>query len=215
MKAIAIFDIDGTVLPEGSAERYLLRYLSARGEVGIHNAVSFVGRFLLTLPTSWLMATKGNKFYLRGKSQRRIEQLAEACFYEEIAPRISRLARQKIEEHRDSGLEIVLLSGTLDVLLRHFQTHLRADHAHGATLEAAGGRYTGRISGVYPYGASKAKVVRTCYGSGSYDLSASYAYADHLSDLEFLELLGHPAVVNASSRLIRNAKRKGIGAVLF
>lgn len=214
-KAIAVFDIDGTVLKDSSSERIFVRYLLVRGELNMFNVINYVKHFLVTFPRNWVLATKGNRFYLKGKSSHRIEKLAEEYFRNEIIPKISDVARRKIEEHRTCGLEIVLLSGTPDVLLRCFQEYLKADRAHGSTLRVSDGRYTGDICGIYPYGRAKAEIVHTYYGSGSYDLSASYAYADCISDFDFLELFGHPALVNSTPRLKAKAKRKGINTVLF
>jgi HAD superfamily hydrolase (TIGR01490 family) len=214
-KAVAVFDIDGTLLSGSSAERIFIQHLMSRGELSLVNAARFLKHLVVTLPRNWAMATKGNRFYLRGKSSRHIEELAGECFRRDIVCRISALACRKIEEHRASGLEIILLSGTLDVLLRLFQEYLEADHAHGSTLEVSGGRYTGAVCGVYPYGRGKAEIVRTEYGGGSYDLSASHAYANHVSDFEFLRLFGHSALVNPSPRLSAIAKARGIGTVSF
>ena len=161
------------------------------------------------------MATKGNRFYLKGKDSARIEQLAEECFREEIVPRVSDVARGKMEEHRVNRLEIVLLSGTPDVLLRCFQEYLRADHAHGSTLTVVEGRYTGGLSGPYPYGRAKAEIVKAQYGPEAYDLSASYAYADHSSDFEFLRLFGHPTLVNPNPQLAAKAREMGMRTAQF
>lgn len=214
-KTVAVFDIDGTLLKGSSAERIFIRHLISKGELSVVNRAHLLKHFLATFPYNWTMATKGNKFYLEGKNSNRIEELGKECFHEEIAPKISDVARRKIEEHRTCGLEIVLLSGTLDVLLSCFQEYLNADRVHGSTLRIEDGRYTGEICGIYPYGSAKAEIVRANYSPDSYDLSASYAYANHVSDLEFLELFGHSALVNPTSRLITRAKRKGIDMVFF
>ena len=214
-KAIAVFDIDGTVLSDTSAERIFVRYLLARGALNVLNGAHFVKHFLTTFPRNGPMATKGNRFYLKGKGCDRMGKLAEECFGKEIVPKISEIARRKIEEHRACGLEIILLSGILDMLLRCFQEYLGAHRAYGSTLSVSDGRYTGDICGIHPYGRAKAEIVQTHYGCGSYDLSASYAYADHLSDLEFLGLFGHPALVNPSPRVIAKAKKEGMDTFLF
>ena len=61
----------------------------------------------------------------------------------------------------------------------------------------------------------KVEIVWDYYGGGSYDLSASYAYADHISDFEFLQLFGHPTLVNPTSRLAAKAKEMGFDTALF
>ncbi len=214
-KTIAAFDIDGTILPGDSAERIFIRYLIGKGELRIADAARFAKRFLARLPSGWIAATKGNKSYLKGKSASRLDGLAEKCFHEEIVPRISGEAHGKIDEHRNRGEEIVLLSGTLGLLLGRFTAHLGADHSHGSTLVISDGKYTGEIDGIYPYGNAKAEIVRNNYSLDLYDLSASFAFANHLTDLEFLELFGHPFLVNPNSSLAAEAKKRGIDTIHF
>ena len=214
-KAIAVFDIDGTVLKDSSAERIFVRYLLAKRELGLLGGIHFAIRFLSTSFRDWVSATKGNKSYLKGKSARQIDELAEMCFREKILPKISDWAIRQIEEHRKKGFEIVLLSGTLDVLLLRFQSFFHADHAHGSVLSVTNGNYTGDIRGVFPYGRAKAEIVRAAYASDPYDLSASYAYANHLSDLDFLELFGHPALVNPDSRTLDMSKNRKIYLISY
>ena len=214
-RTIAVFDIDGTLLKDTSAERIFVKFLLFRGELSLFNGANFIIHFLETFPRNWIMATKGNRFYLKGREANRFDELAEECFRTRIVPRISKVAREKIEEHRSDGLEVVLLSGTPQLLLRHFQAYLGAEHAHGSTLKISDGRYTGHIDGVYPYGRVKVEIVWDYYGGGSYDLSASYAYADHISDFEFLQLFGHPTLVNPTSRLAAKAKEMGFDTALF
>lgn len=214
-KAIAAFDIDGTILAGSTAERLFVRHLIERRELGLIESINYARRFLAMSCRDWLKATKGNKYYLKGKETRRIEDMAGTAFQNAIVPRISEGVLRAIEEHRRSGLEIVLLSGTLDVIIRCFQEHLGVHHAHGSKLAVSDGRYTGDISGIYPYGAAKAEMVRTFYGDDPYDLSLSYAYANHKTDFDFLSLFGHPMIVNPSPRLADRAKRAGIGIIHF
>ena len=214
-KTIAVFDIDGTLLKGTSAERIFVRYLLKRGELHLKDWYNFMRHFLTTFTHNWILATKGNRYYVKGKKRDGVDALAEGCFRTEIVSRVSKIAQSKIEKHKSDGFEIVLLSGTPDFLLRHFQEYLGADHAHGSMLEILEGRYTGDIIGAFPYGQAKAEIVLTTYGRDQYDLSASYAYADHVSDFEFLKLFGHPHIVNPNHRLASKAMRVGIDTFYF
>lgn len=214
-RAIAVFDIDGTVLKDTSAERIFIRYLIAKGQLDLIDGIHYALYFLSTSFRDWARATKGNKSYLKGKNARRMDEFADECFRERIEPRISDWAIGRIEKHRSEGLEIVLLSGTLDVLLDRFQRFFHADHAHGSVLSVEDGRYTGHIDGVYPYAETKAELVRSSYAADSYDLSASHAYANHHSDFVFLELFGHPTIVNPGSRTFERSKNRKIDIVCY
>jgi putative phosphoserine phosphatase/1-acylglycerol-3-phosphate O-acyltransferase len=71
------------------------------------------------------------------------------------------------------------------------------------------------MCGVHPYGSAKAEIVRSTYDIVDYDLSSSYAYANHATDFEFLELFGRPFLVNPAPRLMKRAKNKGFDVVCF
>ncbi|MFC1572312.1 HAD family hydrolase [Candidatus Eisenbacteria bacterium] len=212
---LAVFDIDGTILPGCSAEQIFVRYLRSHGELGLRDAARFALSLLTALPRGWTSATKANKSYLSGKSIDRIERLARECFREEITHKISPVACRKIKEHRTGGCQIVLLSGTLSPLLECFRHHLRVDGAWGVTLQVQGDRYTGNIDGIHPYGSGKVQIVHTSYGPGAYDIENSFAYADHSADLDFLQSFGNPFIVNATGRLAAKARRLGIGLIQF
>ena len=214
-KRLAVFDIDGTILKSTSAEKIFFRFLLSRGELHLAEGINFARRFLATFPRSWVLATKGNRSYLKGKDCDHVGMLADECFRNAIIPRILETAQKMIKKHKSNGFEIVLLSGTPDFLVHRFQEYLGADHAHGSTLEILKGRYTGNHVGLFPYGQAKAEIIKVHYGRDPYDLSVSHAYADHISDFEFLRLFGYPTIVNPSSQLAAKAKEFGIKTMYF
>ena len=214
-QAIAVFDIDGTILKGISGERLFLRYLLKKGELHTSDAVNCLIHFFTTFTFDWWLATKGNKNYIKNKNKKHIERLAEKCFKEKIIPRISQNAQKKIDEHREAALKIVLLSGTPDFLLRFFHSHLKADFSHGSNLTVDNDVYTGKINGTFPFGKAKARIIKNNYPAESYDLSASYAYADHYTDFHFLNLFGHPFIVNPDSRLKTGFQKRGISPIMF
>jgi phosphoserine phosphatase len=66
------------------------------------------------------------------------------------------------------------------------------------------GRYTGEID-FYAGGPSKVEAVRKLAAERGYDLDASYAYSDSVSDIGLLETVGHPTAVNPDRALRRVA----------
>ena len=212
-RTIALFDIDGTLLPGCSAETIFIRWLAARGVLTLADGARWVGRFLRTLPRGTVAAAKANKGYLAGKRPETIRAMAADCYARSITPRIPAAARRLVAGHRESGRRIVFLSGTLDCLIERFRDDLGADEAIGSTLLVQDGRYTGDIGGIHPYGGAKAEIARRRWGDGSFDLAGSWAYGDRRSDLALLALFGHPALVDPGRRLAAAANRRGIGIV--
>ena len=81
--------------------------------------------------------------------------LAAACFTSEDPAAAARLAA--LREHTAQGRHTtVLLSGAPHFLLRPLQPYTGADHVIATHMEVKNGRYTGRISGPWPYGPTKA-----------------------------------------------------------
>ncbi len=212
--SIAVFDIDGTIIRGRSAEEIFVRYLVANRELSLPDLIRFIGKAVSAWGRGGLEALKGNKSYLAGKRIYRIADLARDCFRENITPAILPAARNKIEEHRAAGREVVLLSGTVTPLLSCFKEELQADHAHGSELEISEGCFTGRIIGLHPYGRNKSAIVRSNY-TERFDLSSSYAYADDRSDFEFLRLFGYPFIVNPGPRLAEKAKKEGLDHIIY
>jgi len=214
-KTIAVFDIDRTVLKGTSAERILIGFLKEKGVLTFAHKLNYAKRLLKIYPQNRVMAVKGNKYYLKGMDRDRFDELAKECFEKEIVLRISEEAVKKIEEHRAEGREIVLLSGTLNILMSFFHEHLKADKSLCSDMEVMEGKYTGDIIGRFPYGGTKADIIRMNYHGEEYDFSASYAYADHKTDLEFLRIFGHAYIVNPDPKLEAKAKKMGIGVENF
>lgn len=213
-RAIAVFDIDGTILRGKSAEEIFVRYLVSNRELSLSDLIRFIGKAVSGCGRGGLASLKGNKAYLAGKRIDLVEDLARDCFRKDIAPAILPRARDKIEEHRAAGREIVLLSGTVGPLLSSFKKELQADHAHGSELEISHGRITGRVMGLHPYGRNKNMIIRSNYAE-RYDLSISYAYADDRSDFDFLHLFGFPFIVNPDARLVRKAEKAGLSNLIY
>lgn len=205
----AIFDIDHTILKGHSSERIFIRHLRERGIITPRDIIRFVLTFLTRLITLNGIYIKKNKSYLKGKDVKVLEDEAGRCFRDKIMPYISTAALREIQEKKDSGYTIVLLSGTLDILIGQFKEYCKADIAIGSNLQRVNGVLTGGLEGIHPYGRGKAKLLEELALKMEIDLKGSFAYADHFSDIKFLRMVGNPVVVNAHPALWLYAKVKG------
>jgi HAD superfamily hydrolase (TIGR01490 family) len=197
MRSCAVFDLDGTII-DNSSERVFLKYLLERGELPFRNLSQWLLDFIRTRD---LRQAKANKVYLKGLDYQHICDLAQICFTERLVDRISPKVFDLIESHRAQGRAIVILSGSLELLVRFFYEHLKADLMVGYALEVVGGAITGRGVGLNPYGENKAKLVQGLAETHNFDLSESYAYGNHHSDAHKLKRVGHPVAVNPDRKL--------------
>jgi HAD superfamily hydrolase (TIGR01490 family) len=145
------------------------------------------------------------KAYLRGKDDARIRRLARECFETEIEPRLSQPAINRLRWHQSAGHFVILLSGTLDPLLEPLAERLGVSARVGAELEVVDRRLTGRISGLHPFGETKAECLTTMNRAGAFDLKRSFAYADSYADRRLLAMVGHPVATNPDAGLRRFA----------
>ena len=215
MTKVAIFDIDNTILKSRSSERLFIKSLYRKDIVTTMDFLRFVFTFLTKLICLNGIHIKNNKSYLKGKDVKTFELEATRCFQDEIVPYISAQALKEIQEKKESGYIIVLLSGTLDVLIKQFKDYCNADVAIGTNLERVDGHLTGELQGTHAYGPGKAKLLSDLAQKMEIDLKSSYAYADHFSDIKFLCMVGNPVAVNAHPGLRLYARIKGWPVVTF
>lgn len=208
-KATAIFDVDRTILAGTSTERLFFRYLFTRGELDVSGLLFFFWQFLLHLRRPEWRVIKSNKGYLKNLSVKEIEAGAPVFFDRAIRPRLVPGVTARIEKHLQNGEEVLLLSGMPDFLLAHYAKELGVPHYWGTKVVTKDGFFTGRFEGQFPFGPAKAEIVRHLAKEKGWDLSRSYGYADHHTDVAFLELLGHPVAANPDEKLRQIAKERG------
>jgi phosphoserine phosphatase len=97
-----------------------------------------------------------------------------------------------------SGAEVVAPIGAM----------LGADRVVATRMAVVDGVFTGDIE-QYVYGPAKAEAMRGLAAEEGYDLAASYAYSDSVTDLPMLEAVGHPHAVNPDRALRRAALTRG------
>ena len=86
---------------------------------------------------------------------------------------------------------------------------LGADDVIATRMEIVDGRYTGNIE-YYAYAEEKARAIRALAEERGYDLEASFAYSDSVTDVPMLEAVGHPHAVNPDKELRRVAADAGL-----
>lgn len=115
---------------------------------------------------------------------------------------------RRIREHKRAGHRVLLLTGALDVVVQPLADLLEVevDCAHLLVTE---GRLTGDLQAPPPAGEARAALLEEYAAHNGVVLSESFAYADSLSDLPMLELVGTPVAVNPDARLSQVAGQRG------
>jgi len=105
--------------------------------------------------------------------------------------------RRILDQHRQAGDLVFLVSSGPLPMVERIAREFGAQHAVGTHFEVKSGRYTGRALPPTVIDTYKASATQDYIRSSglSVDLPASFAYADAISDLSLLEMVGHPVAV--------------------
>jgi HAD superfamily hydrolase (TIGR01490 family) len=115
---------------------------------------------------------------------------------------------RRIREHKRAGHRVLLLTGALDVVVEPLAELLEVE-VDCARLLVRDGRLTGDLESPPPAGEARGELLEEYASRTGVVLADSFAYADSLSDLPMLELVGTPVAVNPDARLSQVAGQRG------
>ncbi len=207
-RALAIFDLDGTIMSTNVIEQYLWSRLP---ELSPARQLAEVGHVLRKLP-SYLRAERRDRgTFLRAVYRRyagadlaALEQFVDTTLAAQILSRLSPEAVRRIREHKEAGHMTILITGVVRPLTRPlaplFDVIVAADLATDAD-----GRCTGFLTGPPLVGESRAAWLQHFAAGHRIELDRSFAYADSHSDLPMLSAVGHAVAVSPDIALMRAA----------
>ena len=141
-------------------------------------------------------------------------QEAEAAFKwiasEYVQPLIRQDVLQLLREHQRAGDRAILVSGTIQPLLREIARMLEVEEWVGTPLVIRDGRYTGASEHPPCQGPGKLERLKMHLAeAGDIAWETSIAYADSHTDLPLLEQFGNPVAVHPDAALRRHAEQMG------
>jgi alcohol-forming fatty acyl-CoA reductase len=209
---LAVFDVDGTLVETNVVEYFLWMRLRAQP---IGEWPAFMAQMLREAPR-WLYLERRSRaefqrsFYREydGLDYEVMKGLGREALDAVTLRRIYPEGMRRIREHKRAGHRVLLLTGALDVVVEPLAELLdvEVDCAHLLVKE---GRLTGDLQAPPPAGEARATLLEEYAARHGVVLSESFAYADSLSDLGMLELVGTPVAVNPDARLSQVAGQRG------
>jgi putative phosphoserine phosphatase / 1-acylglycerol-3-phosphate O-acyltransferase len=207
----AIFDLDRTLISSSSATVFR-RHLS---EVGLGGSAHLPLADVLTrlyeqFGESWLMMQPA-RLTSRAAAGWSVEavQTAMAGAADELAGMLLPFAAKEIEGHRAAGRRLVMATTSPLVFVKPLADRLRFDDVVATQWERDGDVFTGRMTGQFVWGRSKADAVALWAADHGVDLAASWAYSDSYFDAPLLAMVGHPVAVNPDLQLRATAAIRG------
>jgi HAD superfamily hydrolase (TIGR01490 family) len=215
----AFFDIDGTLTSErtwkgtlGYFQHHGLRRRTHLAYLVVHYPLYYLRRLRLISEGRFRAPWAAHlAWYVRGYT---IEQAQEVWNWgvERFLNQYWRPdTRHILDQHRQAGDPVFLVSSGPLPMVERIARELGVDHAIGTRFEVKAGRYTGRALPPVVIDAFKASVTLDYIRSRglAVDLPASFAYADAVSDLSLLEMVGNPVAVYPDPGLREIAVQRG------
>ena len=217
-RAAAFFDLDKTIIATSSATAFS-RPFFAGGLITRRDVLrTAYAQFLFLLGGADADQTERLRAHLSamvtGWDVAQVSAIVNETLHLHIEPTVYAEAVALIDQHHAEGRDVVVVSASGAEVVEPIAALLGADRVVATQMEVVDGRYTGQIA-FYAYGEQKAAAVRRLAAEHGYDLAASHAYSDSVTDVPMLEAVGHAAVVNPDRTLRRIAAEHGWEVLRF
>lgn len=206
---VAFFDVDHTLIEIQSMLSFLEYYyrVSAREE-----CYQLALTHLQALKEAGASREALNlAFYsvLEGESWSDIHLVGQCWFAQcRISDHLMPETHGCLQQHRQDGALIVLVSGSFTPCLDPLASVLQPDAVLCTQLACRAGRLTGKVE-QQVIGLGKVTAITEWMAGKGIDLQQCHAYGDDISDAPMLGLVGYPVVVGHNSELGELARLKG------
>lgn len=210
MNAAAFYDFDGTLASTNVVKTYA--YYAANVP-SITDKIRRTGTLLAKVPVYAVADKIGRKFFndiffksYEGIDEDRLHVLGDEMFDRMVRGKIYPGMIELMKRSREEGYRQVLITGSVDTIVRPIAEFLEVDDWFANRLEIIDGVATGRVIPPVLAGPEKARVVREYVTKHGLDLNLCRAYADSASDIPMLSAVGRPVAVNPDMGLRSTAR---------
>jgi len=207
--ALAIFDIDGTLITGPTLEKRLFSHLFRRGLLGPEQLWAFVHFGASHAAEFGRHTMKKNKAYLAGLSCADVQTLVSG-WVAQGAPRWwYPAAVARLRQHQAAGDRVVLLSGAPQFVVDALAHELGVTRALGTCCTAKDGKFCADPPRVHPFGTEKRSLAAGLCAEFGEREGEMFAYGDSVHDLPLLQFAGHPVAVRPDPGLLAAARAAG------
>ena len=213
---VALFDVDGTLI-RGSLSFMGTRFLFEKGMIDLNQMILglwYAMLYGLGLTSYERMYEIGIRVFV-GMRVDELMKLSRLCFEKHVLPRFFTGALEEVQDQRERGREIVLVSAGPRYLSQVIGEWIRADAVITAGPLVEEGWIKDVLDGPACSGKGKVQRVRGYLWKRGMVLGDCVCYADSINDLPLLELAGQAITVNPDSSLKRVAQSRGWKIINF
>lgn len=205
--SLAIFDLDNTLLA-GDSDYLWGCFLVTLGVVDADLYETENQRFYDDYNAGNLDILAFLSFTLKALSEHDMTTLQawRSQFMDEIIrPLMLPKAHALIEQHRDKGDSLLIITATNRFVTEPIASAYGIEHLIATEAEIISDRYTGKVTGTPCFQSGKVERLHEWLKTNQHSLEGSYFYSDSQNDLPLLKLVTHPVVVDADDILAAHA----------
>lgn len=209
--ALAIFDLDNTLIA-GDSDYLWGAFLTERGIVDGEEYERENERFYREYREGRLDIVEFLRFSLRPLRDNGTEDLLrwrEEFIREKIEPIVLPAARDLVDDHRQRGDILVIITATNEFVTAPIAAQLGIPNLIATVPAREGSRYTGEVAGTPAFREGKVERLQTWLAQTGKDLGDSTFYSDSHNDIPLLEGVDHPVAVDPDEHLERYAREQG------
>ena len=208
---IALFDLDSTLI--GGDSDYLWgKFLCKNGHVDARFHMDEHQRFYDAYRAGTLDVHEFLRFQLAPLAENEattLEAWRGRYLAEIIEPLILPKACALLDEHRQQGHVLLIITATNRFLTGPIASAFGVQHLIASEPEIIDGRYTGQVSGTPSYGDGKIIRYHAWLEENNLHAEESWFYSDSHNDLPLLEEVSHPVAVDPDTVLRKEAETRG------
>lgn len=198
----AIFDYDGTLIAGYSATAFMREQLMS-GLISpreLRDQFQAIQKFMRgRIGFSAFM--EANSGALRGRSEKWFTEFGERVFNKSIAGSIYPESRKIVDAHLAKGHTVAIISSATKYQINPVAYELGITNVLCTQMEVEDGIFTGDVLHPTCFGHGKLLAAQDLSRKRDVDLQETYFYTDSDDDLELLESVGRPRILNPNSRL--------------
>jgi HAD superfamily hydrolase (TIGR01490 family) len=214
----AFFDLDKTLISRSSTLAFAPSFYRHGLITGVQAARGALGQIVFRLGGADHKRMEKIKDQVSklccGWPVDRVTEIVTTHLADAIGPFIYAEARRLMDEHREAGRDVIIVSTSGQEMVGPIGIMLGATGIIATRMGHADGIYTGELE-FYAYGEAKASRIRELSAERGYRLADCFAYSDSVTDLPMLEVVGHPHAVNPDRHLRKIAVERGWPVLAF
>lgn len=199
--AFAIFDVDDTIISGDSMFLSIFFTVKKKPWIIVYIPIILIKVMLYFLRIIDKKTVKEYFYFpLMFLGEKELEE-----FYDNVlSNKINTDVMKSLQQHKDNGCHILLVSASPEIYLRYFKKNNSIDGVIGTMLQDSNGKYTNKIKGENCKGIEKVKRINQYLEENSLeiDFENSFAYSDSLADIPMLSLVNNRYKVNKNQEKI-------------